>query len=170
MRVQDVIRGEKQNISVSDWGRGKTPKARFPLSKAGRRAHSYGQAWEWRFAEFECEGRQFVLRFLMCEEKSKAHIHLGLRSGRDTIVLCCYEYHIDHVTGWHLHTLCGEKNEIDSAPAGTLVHGPWVKRLPHAHSRHSRTMFSREGAGGLKPWLWSYAMRFFRLQSRDMVG
>lgn len=170
MRIQDVIRGEKRNVAVGDWGRGKTPKAKFPLSKAGRRAHSYGQAWEWRFAEFECEGRQFVLRLLMCEEKVKAHIHLGMRSGRDTIVLCCYEYHADHVTGWHLHTLCGEKNEIDSAPIGTLVHGPWVKRLPHARARHSRTAFSRDGAGGLKPWLWSHAMRFFRLQARDMMG
>jgi hypothetical protein len=153
MRVQDVIRGEKCNISVSDWGRGKMQKARFPLSKAGRRAWSYGPAWEWRFADFECAGRGFVLRVLVCEEKSKAHIHLGLKAGRDTIVLCSYEYHVDHQTGWHLHTLCGEKNNIDTAPAGTLVHGPWVKRLPNARARHSRTTFNRERAGSAVPSL-----------------
>lgn len=169
MRVQDVIRGEKSNISVGDWGSGKTPKRKFPLSKAGRRAYTYGSAWEWRFAEFECAGRQFVMRLLLCEAKSKAHIHLGLRSGGDTIVLCAYEYHVDHVIGWHLHTLCGEKNQIDSAPAGTLVHGPWVKRLPHAHAPHSRAMFSRGGFGGLKPWLWSEAVRFFRLQNGELL-
>jgi len=129
-----------------------------------------GSAWEWRFVEFDCVGRQFVLRVLLCEPKGKAHVHLGLRVGRDTAVLCCYEYHEDHVTGWHLHTLCGEKNQIDSAPAGTLVHGPWVKRLPGARARHSRTAFSREGCGGLRPWLWSEAMRFFRLHERDLVG
>jgi hypothetical protein len=169
MRVQDVIRGDKSNITVSDWGRGKMPKGRFPLSKAGRRAWSIGSAWEWRFAEFECAGRQFVIRVLCCDEKSKAHVHLGLRSVRDTIVLCSYEYHADHVTGWHVHTLCGEKNEIDSAPAGTVVHGPWVKRVPAARSPHRRTEFRRGGYPGLKPWLWSEAMRFFRLEEKGLL-
>lgn len=170
MRVQDVIRGDKSNISVSDWGRGKIPKTKFPLSKAGRRAHSLGSAWEWRFAEFECLDRQFVLRLILSEEKQKAHAHLGLRSDRDTIVLCSYEYHIDHETGWHLHTLCGEKNEIDSAPAGTLVHGPWVKRLPSARSHHRRRAFSSDRFGGLKPWLWCEVMRFFHIEERGLLG
>lgn len=169
MRVQDVIRGKKNNIAISEWGRGKLPKAKFPLSKAGKRAYAYGQAWEWRFAEFECEGRQFVVRLLLCEDKAKASIHLGLRNGRDTTVLCCYEYHVDHVTGWHLHTLCGEKNQIDTAPVGTVVHGPWVKRLPAARAEHSRKEFKRDGFGGLKPWLWSEAMRFFRVKNEDAL-
>ena len=169
MRVQDVIRGAKTGISVSEWGRGKTPKAKFPLSKAGRRAYSYGQAWEWRFAEFTCAERQFVLRLLLCDEKNKAHIHLGLRNGRDTIVLCCYEYHVDHVTGWHLHTLCGEANDIDIAPSGTLVHGSWIKRLPRARNRHNRTEFRRDGIGGLKPWLWHETMRFFGIEEKGSL-
>lgn len=170
MRVQDVIRGDKYNLSVSDWGSGKTPKAKFPLSKAGKKAWSLGAAWEWRFAEFDCGDRHFVLRLIVCEQKAIARIHLGLRSPRDTTVLCCYEYHADHVTGWHLHTLCGEQNEIDSAPAGTLVHGPWVKRLPLARSRHRRARLSSGGWGGLKPWLWSETMRFFRLGTKDLLG
>jgi len=168
MRVQDVIRGKKLNLTVSDWGSGKTSKTKFPLSKAGRKAWSFGSAWEWKFAEFECEGREFVIRILVCEEKNKAHIHLGLRKTRDTTVVCCYEYHIDHVTGWHLHTLCGEKNDIDDAPSGTLVHGPWVKRLPAARSFHRRTALNREAYGGLKSWLWSETMRFFRLADKDV--
>jgi hypothetical protein len=168
MRVQDVLRAEKLNIAVSEWGRGKAPKSKFPLSKAGKKAWSFGSAWEWRFVEFECADRRFVLRVLVCEEKSKAHIHLGLRNERDTTVLCSYEYHIDHETGWHLHTLCGEKNVIDNAPFGTLVHGPWVKRIPSAHAKHRRTAFSRDGFGGLKPWLWSETMRFFRLETKDL--
>jgi hypothetical protein len=133
MRVQDVIRSKKQNLQVTDWGRGKTPKSRFPLSKAGKKAWSLGSSWVWKFAEFECSGRRFVIRILVCEDKGKAHIHLGLRRDRDTTVVCCYEYHVDHVTGWHLHTLCGQRNDIDTAPVGTLAHGPWVKRQP-AHA------------------------------------
>jgi hypothetical protein len=143
---------------------------KFPLSKAGKKAWSLGSAWEWRFAEFECEGRQFVLRLIFCEEKRKAHVHLGLRSLRDTIVLCSYEYHVDHETGWHLHTLCGEKNDIDAAPSGTLVHGSWVKRLPDARSRHNRTAFNDHMHGGLKAWLWGETVRFFRLTAKDMFS
>lgn len=169
MRVQDVITGEKTNISVSDWGCGKAPKGKFPLSKAGKKAWSFGRAWEWRFAEFDCYGRKFVLRLLLCEEKSIARVHLGLRGARDTTVLCCYEYHADYETGWHLHTLCGDNNDIDAAPSGTVVHGPWVKRLPAARSKHSRSSFNREGYGGLKPWLWSETMRFFKLEAKDML-
>lgn len=169
MRVQDIIRGKKLNLSIGDWGSGKAPKAKFPLSKAGKKAWSFGSAWEWRFAEFTCEGRQFVIRILVCDDKSKAHIHLGLKQGNDTTVVCCYEYHADHVTGWHLHTLCGEQNEIDTAPRGTLVHGPWVKRLPAARASYRRTTFNREAHGGLKAFLWSETVRFFRLD-KDVFG
>ena len=95
-------------------------------------------------------------------------MHLGLRTERDTIVLCSYEYHADQETGWHLHTLCGEQNAIDTAPVGTLVHGPWIKRLPAASARHNRTVFIREGAGSLRQWLWSEAADFFRLHPKDM--
>lgn len=170
MRVQDVIRGQKLNLSVGDWGSGKAPNGKFPLSKAGKKAWSFGSSWDWRFAEFECEGRQFVIRILVCEGKSKAHIHLGMRTMRDTAVVCCYEYHPDHVTGWHLHTLCGERNDLDAAPTGTLVHGPWVKRLPGARSPHRRTGFNRDAHGGLKAFLWSETVRFFRLRNEDMFG
>ena len=161
MRVQDVIRGEKRALSCSEWGNGKMPRSRFPLSKAGRKAWSYGTAWDWRFAEFEFAERHFVVRLLVCEDKRKAHMHLGLKTLRDTTVLCSYEYHVDQHTGWHLHTLCGEMNDIDAAPAGTLVHGPWVKRLPAANSFHRRASFNGNGYGGLKPWLWDETMRFF---------
>ena len=170
MRVQDVIRGEKLNLSVSDWGSGKAPKVKFPLSKAGKKAHSFGAAYDWRFAEFDYEGKQFVIRILVCEGKAKASIHLGLRKGRDTTVVCCYEYHADHKTGWHLHTLCGDENDIDAAPMGTLVHGPWVKRLPDARENHRRTAFNRDAHGGLRAFLWSETMRFFRLGTKDLFG
>lgn len=161
MRVQDVIRGEKSNVSLGDWGVGKFPKAKFPLSKAGRRAYAFGSAWDWRFVEFTCHGRQFVLRLLCNEDKAKAHVHLAMRTGKDSVVICSYEFHADYETGWHLHTLCGERNDIDTAPVGTLVHGPWVKRIPNARSPHRRSEFFKDAAGGAKAWLWQEAMRFF---------
>jgi hypothetical protein len=170
MRVQDVILGEKSNVTVSDWGVGKFQKSRFPLSKAGKRAYSFGQAWEWRFVEFSCKDRQFVIRLLYNADKSKAHAHLAMRAGKDLTVLCSYEYHADLQTGWHLHTLCGERNDIDSAPPGTLVHGPWVRRLPGARQKHNRAEFFKDMAGGPKAWLWQETVRFFRIDVKgDLV-
>lgn len=166
MRVQDVIRGKKRNISVSDWGSGKIPKAKFPLSKAGKRAWSFGPSWQWRFAEFEIDGRRFIVRLMVNLEKSKASAHLAMWSGRDLIVLCCYEYHADHFTGWHVHTLCGERSDIDAAPTGTLVHGPWVKRMPHARVRHRNTAFTTDMAGRQDAWIWNRTMRFFRVEQK----
>lgn len=167
--MQDVIRGQKTSISISDWGSGKIPKAKFPLSKAGRRAWSFGPAWQWRFVEFSLNDRRFVIRLLLCEEKSKASAHLAMRNGNDLAVLCSYEFHVDHVIGWHLHTLCGEKNDVDVAPVGTLVHGPWVRRTPHARSYHRRSAFSRDTAGGLSAWLWHETMRFFRVDEKGTL-
>lgn len=169
MRVQEVIRAQKSNVSMSNWGSGKMQKKMFPLSKAGRRAYSYGSAFEWRFVEFECNGRQFVARLLFCEGKSKATTHLAMRNGSDLTVLCCYEYHADHVDGWHIHTLCGDRNDIDTAPSGTLVHGPWIKRLPGAYSFHRRTEFYHDANGGLKAWLWQETMRFFNIDEKGTL-
>lgn len=164
--MQEVIRGRKTNISVGEWGSGKIPKANFPLSKAGKKAWAFGPSWKWRFARFSCEGRDFVVRLLFNPDKMKVHAHLAMRSDRDLIVLCSYEFHPDLVTGWHLHTLCGEKNDIDAAPAGTLAHGPWVKRLPNARARHNDTAFGNDMAGGLDAWLWRRTMRFFRVEEK----
>jgi hypothetical protein len=169
MRVQDVIQGEKTDLSISDWGTGKFPKAKFRLSKAGKRAWSFGAAWDWRYVEFTLAERRFILRLIVCEEKMKATAHLALRTDHDHIVLCAYEYHADRFTGWHVHTICGAKNDIDTAPAGTLVHGPWVKRLPRADSPHRRTDFYKDMQGSPKAWLWHETMRFFRVEEKGSL-
>jgi hypothetical protein len=169
MRVQDVIRGEKSDVSIGDWGSGKFQKKKFPLSKAGRRAYALGSAWQWRFADFTCEGRRFVMRLVFNAGKAKASAHLAMRTDTDLIVLCCYEFHVDHQTGWHVHTLCGDRNDIDTAPAGSLVHGPWVKRLPASRERHRRTDFYRDMDGGIEAWLWREAMRFFGIEEKGSL-
>jgi hypothetical protein len=170
MRVQDVIRGTKTDLQVSDWGKGTFPKAKFRLSRAGKRAYNLGNAWQWRFAEFTCAERRFILRLIICVDKMKAHAHLALRNEDGNLtVLCSYEFHADRFTGWHLHSLCGEKNDIDAAPTGTLVHGPWVKRLPHCHAPHRRTVFYEDMQGGPQAWLWHESLRFFRIDEKGSL-
>ena len=166
MRIQDVINAAKDNVSVSDWGLGKTPKSRMPLSKAGRRAYNLGNAWRWRFIEFDAFNKRFVVRLIVCESKAIARAHLAMRVDRDSVVLACYEYHSDVETGWHLHTLCRESNAIETAPIGTLVHGRWIKRLPAANQRHRRNTFYRDMEGGAEAWLCREAVRFFRVDKR----
>lgn len=163
MRLQDVIRAGKSNIRAGEWASGKMPKAKFPLSKAGRRAYNIGSAWRWRFIEFEALDLSFVMRVIVAEGKLRASAHLAIRRDRDCVVIGCYEYHPDLVTGWHLHTICGD---LTKAPAGTLVHGPWVKRLPGVRATHRRKAFRSDMEGGLEGWLWGETLRFFRIEEQ----
>ena len=169
MRVQDIICAEKTNVTIGDWGMGKYPKNKFPLSKAGRRAYALGASWRWRFVEFDVHGHHFVVRLIVNDGKAIARAHLALKGAKDCTVLCCYEYHPDLKTGWHLHTLCGEKNNLVIAPSGTLVHGPWVKRLPEADQRHRRGVFTKDMSGGSEAWLWNETMRFFRVEGKGTL-
>lgn len=169
MRVQDVIRADKSNIATGEWGAGKYSKSKFPLSKAGRRAYSLGTSWRWRFLEFDALGYHFVVRLIINEGKMIARAHLALKTTKDCTVICCYEYHPDLEIGWHLHTLCGEKNDVETAPTGTLVHGPWVKRLPGARYRHRRKTFTRDMSGGPEAWLWHETVRFFRVEDKGTL-
>lgn len=169
MRVQDIILADKANITASEWGSGKYPKNRFPLSKAGRRAYSLGSSWRWRFLEFDVGDKRFVVRLIVHEGKAISRAHLALKDAKDCTVLCCYEFHPDLNTGWHLHTLCGEKNDLATAPTGTLVHGPWVKRLPGVTQKHRRSVFSKDANGGPEAWLWHETMRFFRVECKGSL-
>ncbi|HZF93617.1 MAG TPA: hypothetical protein VEZ20_01965 [Allosphingosinicella sp.] len=164
MRLQDIIRAPKTEIDPGKWGQGKLPKKAMPLSKAGRRAYNIGSAWRWRFAEFTALERRFVIRLIVNEGKMKATAHLAERRGPDSAVLACYEYHADLQTGWHLHAICGE---LEGAPSGTLVHGPWVRRLPGARNAHRRkAFFNPDAEGGAEAWLWQQTMRFFGVEEK----
>ena len=103
------------------------------------------------------------MRVIVSEGKGRASAHLAIRSDRDCTVVASYEYHPDVVVGWHLHAICGDLNK---APAGTLVHGPWVKRLPGAKAKHNRQAFRADMGGGLEGWLWSETLRFFRVEEQ----
>lgn len=139
------------------------PKAKFPLSKAGKRAYNLGSSWRWRFVEFDALGLDFVARVIVSQQKSRASAHLAIRTERDCTVIASYEYHPDVVTGWHLHAICGE---LTDAPAGTLVHGRWVKRIPAAKAAHNRQAFQADMEGGLEGWLWRQSLRFFRIEEQ----
>lgn len=162
--MQEIIRAEKSNLNVDDWGSGKMPRKKLPLPKAGRRAHHLGTAWRWRFAEFRALGASFVVRLIVNEAKSKASALIALKLENDSVVLATYEYHADLNTGWHLYSICGDLN---GSPRGTLVHGPWVTRIPAARSPHRRKQFfNLHSAGGAEAWLWRESMRFFGIEEK----
>ena len=164
MRIEEILRAEKTDIEIGEWGTGKMPKGQMPLSKAGHRAHVLGSSWRWRFLKFSALGYDFVVRLIVCEGKRKAHAHLARRIGADCAVLASYEFHPDLNTGWHLHAFC---DEIEDAPKGTLVHGPWVKRIPVVRSRHRRGQFVNPDAlGDVEAFLWRQTMRFFRVEKK----
>lgn len=168
MRVQDIIRATKTEIAIDkDWGEGKMPRKRLPLSKAGRRAYAIGSGWRWRFIEFTARGQRFVVRVMVHEAKAKAHAHLARKIGEDCAVLACLEFHPDVTMGWHLHAFCGD---VEDAPMGTLVHGAWVKRMPGTRAWHRRQTFFNDGAlGGAEGSIWQRMVRFFRVKEKGSL-
>lgn len=147
---------------------GRMPRSRFRLSKAGKRAYAIGSAWRWCFVEFEAAEQSFVVRILLSQEKMRAYAQLAIRHPEtlDCAVICSLEYHPDHHTGWHIHSPCGA---IEDAPVGTLVHGPWVKRIPHVRAYHRQTMFYAGESGGAEAWLLRKTLRFFRIDEEGSL-
>lgn len=125
MRIKDVIRAKKSDVTVSSWQNGAMPKSLFPLGKSGKNSLNFRGGYQWCGLKFQTLGHEFRLVVAVNFSKHEYYAHLGRVAANDTQMMVSYEYHATH-GGWHIHAGCGS---IDLIPVGRYK-GPWKRNIP----------------------------------------
>ncbi|MDY0065373.1 MAG: hypothetical protein RBS02_03270 [Steroidobacteraceae bacterium] len=125
MRIKDVIRAEKADVTYGGWHTGQMPKSLFPLGKSGKHSLNFRGGYDWQAVRFGALAAEFRVVVAVNFAKCEYYAHLGKIVGSDTQMLVSYEYHATH-GGWHVHAGCGD---IDLIPVGRYK-GPWKRSIP----------------------------------------
>lgn len=108
MRLVDVIRADKVNVSVGGWQEGKITQTAWPLTSASMHL---GRGYSWRVVKFDALGKKFRVFIAISPEKETYRAVLALEEARQLRVLCHHELHTDH-WNWHCHFSTGPIDEI----------------------------------------------------------
>ena len=103
VRLQEIVRASKTEISVGEWHRGAVPRAAFSLT---RRSYALGGSFEWCVIKFVALGHACRVLVVLNLSKQKYQAILGVESDGPLRVLCSYEYHAGE-PGWHCHARAG---------------------------------------------------------------
>jgi hypothetical protein len=124
MRIQDIVRAPKTDVSCKEWQAGAMPKSLFPLGKSGKHYLNFRGGYEWCSVDFSCQSFSYRLLIAVDLAKESFYAHLGMLFEKDTRMLASYEYHATH-RGWHVHAGCGS---VEAIPVGRYM-GSWKRRL-----------------------------------------
>lgn len=113
MRLVDVIRAEKTNVSVGGWQEGKIPPASWPLTSSSLHL---GRGFSWRVVKFDALGKKFRVLVAISPEKEAYRAVLALDGSKHLKVLCHHELHTSH-WNWHCH--------FSPGPIGDILAGVW---------------------------------------------
>jgi len=150
--LKDIVRAEKEIISVGDWAIGKMARTTFPMSKSGEKAYRLGNR-EWRVIVFRALSLDCRLLINFSARLGQYQAWLGVVSSGDTKILAQLEYHPTHC-GWHVHAAC---DPIASVPAG-IRRGPWIRRLKRGSAYLAKRPFDFSRSDAL-----AAAYRFYRM-------
>ncbi|WP_370194126.1 MULTISPECIES: hypothetical protein [Aurantimonas] len=103
LTISDIIRADKQNVTIGEWETGPIPKAKFPLTRSKL---SLGRGWNWRVVTFNALTQRFVVLVALSEEREYYRATLAMRDGKTLKVICFHELHADH-WNWHCHLIRG---------------------------------------------------------------
>lgn len=143
MKLADVIRAPKTDVSAGAWKRGHIKREMFPLSYARAKNYKFGQDYQWRVVRFHCLEQKFRVLILLNEGKQIFRATLGFENAQDICVLCHHEFHGSE-PGWHCHLTNKEHHAV---PAG--ISRSHMRRWPQAKAPHSRLEFKVDLANAL---------------------
>ncbi len=160
MKSKEIIRAPKTDISFSEWKSGKISRNSFPLSKAKARGYKYGPDYQWCVGKFAALGHDFRVLILCRLGREIYYATLGLFDGRDTTVLCSYEFHGSEV-GWHCHGTCEDHTKI---PSGTF-RPRQLRRFPNGNNPHRRNDFRVRDVAEAK----KVAVEFYNIEEKGSL-
>lgn len=112
MRLKDVLRAAKSDVTVGEWRNGHVTYAAFPQSKVPSRAYKLGPTYEWTVIRFSALGARFRVLVIVNTGRAIFRACLGMEDGKDMRILCHHEYHASE-PGWHCHVKLAEVAEIE---------------------------------------------------------
>ncbi len=136
IRLRQIVRAPKSNISIGKWQSGKVPRTAFPMAK---QAYGLGSSFRWCVIEFSAIGREYRLLVVLHLQKQKFEAVMGTLENGSLRIICSLEYHATE-PGWHCHAAC---EDIATLPVG-YRRGPWVRRIPAARHFHAELEFKIE--------------------------
>jgi hypothetical protein len=137
VRLKQIIRGPKEDISWGEWRAGHVPRKEFPLSRLKSKVYKIGPSYHWRIGRFSQGGNSYRVWVKFRPDLENYAAVLGLeQSDGDMVVLARYEFHGSH-PGWHVHAAC--KNVRDIEPG--RLHSPLHSRMPRRGGRHRDDRF-----------------------------
>ncbi|PBB32752.1 hypothetical protein [Mesorhizobium sp. WSM3882] len=108
MRLVDVIRAQKSNVSIGAWQEGKIPPSAWPLTTSSLHL---GRGYSWRIVKFDALGKKFRVLIAFSAEKETYRAVLAVEEPKHLKVVCHHELHTDH-WNWHCHFSAGPIEEI----------------------------------------------------------
>lgn len=104
MTLGEIIRANKVDVKIGEWGCGKIPPAQFPAFK---RKFPNGSDWRWRVITFDALGHSFRLIVRLNTDKAYYSSILALENGSVIQIICHHELHLSH-KNWHCHFITGD--------------------------------------------------------------
>lgn len=126
MRLSEVIRADKANIKIGEWGNGHIPPRQFAL-RAKPSSFKLGPLWDWAVIRFDALNHSFRVLVLLNSAKQIYRAILAIEVGGEAKVLCVREFHASE-PGWHCHFV----DRSDNAPEG------WRRRGMHRRPRGAK--------------------------------
>ena len=136
MRLKEILRAKKKDVSWTDWKFAPIPRKEFPLSKQKKRVYSLGSNYRWRVCRFSIENNKFRVLIAFRADLEKYFAWFGQEQADDMLVLARYEFHGSH-PGWHIHAVCKKEDELTPGRVNTPLHS----RIPKSRSRHRNIDF-----------------------------
>lgn len=160
MKLKNIIRASKTDISFSDWKSGQVTRSSFPLSKAKSKGYKYGPDYESCVAKFSALGHEFRVLILCRFGREIFYATLGLLDGNDTVVLCSLEFHGSEA-GWHCHATCEDHSTVSPG----VFRPRLLKRFPDGKNRHRRDAFRVRNVADAK----RMAIKFYRIEKKGSL-
>lgn len=111
MRVRDLIKAPKTNVTTAPWKQGSIPPSAF-LMRRDQKKRDLGKSWWWRTVDFDALGVPCRVLITFHEIKQQCCLTLGVHDDAGLLRLVCSRDYHPGEPGWHCHTVLRCENGV----------------------------------------------------------